>query len=91
MSNGWSWNLQEEGFVNLRYGFSQMGKVKEEHVRIIRDVLEDWELRIKQWEEYQKLEKSFTELRRVEKNLRDELAVITLRRIVPGRCKYCPL
>jgi len=81
----------EEGFVNLRYGFSQMGKVKKEHVRVIHDVLEDWESRLKQWEEYQKLEKSFIELRRVEKNLRDELAVITLRRIVPGRCKYCPL
>jgi hypothetical protein len=81
----------EERFVNLRYGFSQMGKVKKEHVRVICKVLEDWESRLKQWEEYKKLEKSFIELRRVEKNLRDELAVITLRRIVPGRCKYCPL
>lgn len=81
----------EEGFVNLRYGFAQMGKVKKEHVSVIHDVSEDWELRLKQCEEYQKLEKSFIELRRVGKNLRDELAVITLRRIVPGRCKYCPL
>lgn len=81
----------EEGFVNLRYGFSQMGKVKKEHVKLISKVLQDWESRLKQWEEYKKLEKSFIELRRVEKNLRDELAVITLRRIVPGRCKYCPL
>ena len=81
----------EEGFVNLRYGFSQMGNVKKEHVRVIHDVLEDWELRIKRWEEYEKLEKSFIELRRVDKNLGDELAVITLRRIVPGHCRYCPI
>jgi hypothetical protein len=80
-----------EGFVNLRYGFAQIGAVKKEHVRVIRSVLQDWESRIKQWDEYQKLEKSLFEQRRVDKNLRDELAVITLRRIVPGRCRYCPL
>jgi len=81
----------EEGFVNLRYGFSQMGKVEKEHVKLIEEVLQDWESRVKKWEQYKKLEKSFIELKRVEKNLREELAVITLRRIVPGRCRYCPL
>lgn len=81
----------EEKFVNLRYGFSQMGKVNKKHVALIDEVLLDGESRIRQWEEFEKLEKSFTELRRVEKNLRQELAVITLRRIVPGRCRYCPL
>jgi len=81
----------EEGFVNLRYGFSQMGKVNEEHITLIGEVLLDWESRIRHWEEFEKLKKSFTELRRVEKNLTQELTVITLRRIVPGRCRYCPL
>lgn len=85
----------EEGFVNLRYGAFQLGKVAESRLQtvreIIRGVLKDWESRIKQFEEYQKLEKSFLELRRVEKNLNDEIAVITLRRVVPGRCRYCPL
>jgi hypothetical protein len=84
-----------EGFVNLRYGAFQLGKVKESRVEtvreIIREVLQDWESRVKQYDEYQKLEKSFLELRRVEKNLSDEIAVITLRRVVPGRCRYCPL
>lgn len=81
----------EEGFVNLRYGPAQMGKVKKEHVTIIREVLQDWESRLKDWEEFRKLERCFVELRRVKVNMRDELAVIILRRIVPGRCKYCPL
>ena len=81
----------EEGFVNLRYGFAQMDKVKKEHVAIVHEVLNDCELKIKQCEEYQKLEKLFFELRRVQRNLRDELAVIILRRVVPGRCRYCPI
>jgi hypothetical protein len=85
----------EEGFVNLHYGAFQLGKVAESRLQtvreVIRGVLQDWESRIKQFDEYQKLEKSFLELRRVEKNLNDEIAVITLRRVVPGRCRYCPL
>lgn len=81
----------EEGFVNLRYGFSHMGKVKKEHIRLISKVLRDLESNVKEWEVCKKLEKSFMELKRVERNLRDELAGITLRRIVPGRCRYCPL
>jgi len=85
----------EEGFVNLRYGAFQLGKVAQSRLQtvleVIGEVLQDWELRIKQLEEYQKLEKSFLDLRRVEKNLGDEIAVITLRRVVPGRCRYCPL
>jgi len=81
----------EEGFVNLRYGFSHMGKVKKEHIGVINKVLRDLESHVKEWEGFKKLEKSFIELERVEKNLKDELAVISLRRIVPGRCRYCPL
>lgn len=85
----------EEGFVNLRYAAFQLGIVEQNRAgkvyEIIREVLQDWESRIKQLEEYEKLEKSFPELRRVEKNLDDEIAVITLRRVVPGRCRYCPL
>jgi len=81
----------EEKFVNLRYGFAQMGKVNKKHVALISDVIQNGESRIRKWEEFEKLEKSFTELRLVEKNLRQELAVITLKRIVPGRCRYCPL
>ena len=83
--------IAEEGFVNLRYGFAHMGNVKKGHVKLIQKVLWDSESRVKEWEEGRKLEKSFTELKRVEKNLKDELAVITLRKIVPGRCRYCPL
>ena len=81
----------EEGFVNLRYGFSHMGKVNKEHVGVVNKVLQDLESHAKEWEVCKKLEKSFMELKRVERNLKDELAVISLRRIVPGRCRYCPL
>ncbi|MBE0414987.1 MAG: hypothetical protein IBX36_00395 [Dehalococcoidia bacterium] len=84
-----------EGFVNLRYGFSQMGKMDTEHAErykeVVRDVLDDLESSLRDWEAYHDLEKTVAEIGRLGRKLREELAVIRLRRIVPGRCKYCPL
>lgn len=77
--------------VSLRCGHAQICKVKREHVALINTVWQDWESRIRQWEEFEQLQKSLAEMKRVENNLKEELAVITLRRIVPGRCRYCPL
>lgn len=82
---------EEDGFVRLRYGFSQMGLVRKENVPIIREVLKDFESRIKKWNEFVDLEKAFTEDKRIKQNLKDELVVIILKRIVPGRCKFCPI
>ena len=81
----------DERSGNLRYGFSQMDKVKQEHVAIIREFLEDFESRLKNWEGFMDLEKFFEELKSLRQKLGDELAIIKLKRIVSGRCKYCPL
>lgn len=84
-----------EGLVNPRFGFSHMGIMEvahsESYVEIVHDVLEDLESRLRDWEDYRNLEKTIAEIGRLGGKLREELAVIRLRRIVPGRCKYCPL
>jgi len=80
-----------EGFVDVSYGAFNMNKVKEEHATTIREVLIDFESKITGWELYKKMQKLFTELESLERGLRDELAIIILRRIVPGRCKYCSI
>jgi len=84
-----------EGFVNLRYGAFHMGKMDTEHAerykKIVWDVLEDMESNLRSGEAYHDLEKTGAEIRLVSRKLREELAVIRLRRIVPGRCRYCPL
>jgi len=84
-----------EGLVNPRFGFSHMGIMEVEHsegyAKIVRDVLEDMESNLRSGEAYHDLEKTGAEIRLVSRKLREELAVIRLRRIVPGRCKYCPL
>jgi len=73
------------------YGLAYMDRVNKDHVMIIKQILSDFELKIVDWEEYSHLQKLFGELERLKRNARDELAVITLRRVVPGRCRYCPI
>ena len=75
------------GLAGLRAAVELAGSAD---IAVVSKVLRDLEARVKEWDECKKLEKSFIELKRVEKNLKDELAVISLRRIVPGRCRYCP-
>jgi hypothetical protein len=84
-----------EGVVSFRYGAFGLGTVERNHLRrvskVVSEMLRDWESRLKELEELEKLKKCFLDLSRVEKRLNDEIAVITLRRVVPGRCHYCPL
>lgn len=84
-----------EGFVNPRFGFSHMGTMEvgqsEKYMKIVYDILADLELQLRGSEEYRDLEKTIAEIKRLNGKLREELAVIRLRRIIPGRCKYCPL
>jgi len=84
-----------EGLVNPRLGFSDMGIMEvvraEKYVKIIRDVINDMEIKVRDRGEYHGLEKSVADIGRLAGKLREELAVIRLKRIVPGRCKYCPL
>ncbi len=81
--------------ISLRYGAFQMGIVDTEHSEnikeTIRQVLRDLESRVKEWEIYQDLGKTRSDITKLSSKLREELAIIRLKRIVPGRCKFCPL
>jgi len=84
-----------EGRVQLCYGFSRMDIVKSEdakgYLSILKKIIERLEQKIVNWELYKKLLKANDEISRLDRKLYEELSVIRLRRIVPGRCKYCPL
>jgi len=84
-----------EGFVNPRLGFSRMGLMKEGeaegNMRHLRDIVGDLESHLKKGSAFIDLQQNLVELDRTGNKLREELAVIRLRRIVPGHCKYCPL
>jgi len=80
-----------EGRVKMSYGFSHFGELEESSVEIIKAVLIDFESGLKKRPEYLEMEKFYDKLGRLKTSIGERLTVILLRRIVPGRCKYCPL
>jgi hypothetical protein len=86
-----SFQKTSEGVVIMRYGSHSFGAIKEEQVETIKDVLIDFESGLKDRPEYLEMENLFNRLGRLKTSIWEILNVILLRRIVPGRCKYCPL
>ena len=80
-----------EGRFIMRYGFSHFEEIEESHVETIKAVLIDIESKLKNWPEYLEMEKLYSKLARLKKGIGEVLTVVLLRRIVPGKCKYCPL
>ncbi len=85
-----------EGQVNLHYGvFYIIDRMDPQHAdeyfKIVREALEALESCLRESEEYRGLERTISEIERLRRKFLEELAIIRLRRIVPGRCKYCPL
>ena len=80
-----------DGLVEVRYGSANMNKVQPGHEATIREVLLDYESKLMTLEHFSPTERLYDELTRLQGALRDELSIVTLRRIVPGKCKYCPV
>lgn len=80
-----------EGKVSMRYGFSVFGEIDESNVDIIKAVLADFERDIRDWPEFLRMENLYSRLGRLQKRISEILTIIFLRRIVPGKCRYCPL
>jgi hypothetical protein len=79
------------GRVSMRYGFSPFGEIGESNVDVIKAVLADFQKKIKDWLEFQQMENLYNRLGVLQRRIGEILTIIFLRRIVPGRCKYCPL
>ncbi len=80
-----------ENKVRVRYGGSSFGELEEGSFATIKTVIVDMEAKLKLSPERLELEKLYGKLKRLGMAIRDVLTVIRLRRIVAGKCKYCPL
>jgi hypothetical protein len=76
---------------NWNYGAYGLGKVAKDHIPLIRKAIPRLTAEIANCEEMNSLRKMDEDIQHLEKKLRDEIAIIVLRRVVPGRCLYCPL
>jgi len=81
----------ERELTDIRLGAFPIGIVPRDQVpdiqRLVKELMEE----VTTWDSYYELERLYTELKRIQGVLEDELAIITLRRVVPGKCKYCPI
>jgi len=85
----------EEGF-QLQIGFSGLGffdkkEDADRYLEILRPVIEGVEKDIRNSESLRKLIQTDNELSRTNRKIHEEISIIRLRRIVPGKCKFCPL
>jgi uncharacterized protein YneR len=79
------------GMSEVSYGFAQLGEIRPEHAQKLKGTFESFEEKMNDWVEVSDLRKLNTELKKIDQELKDELALITHRRVVPGRCKFCPV
>jgi hypothetical protein len=82
--------------MSLVYGiFPLIDRIGKEDARRIQgiayDSLQDLENRVRSSQEFQDFQKVISESRNTLRKLREEIATIRLRRILTGKCKYCPL
>lgn len=78
-------------FTDVELNPYRIGRFPNQQVPDIQKLIRKLMAEVIRWEEYNEMHHFLKELERVQRVLRDELSVIILRRIVPGRCKYCPL
>jgi len=83
--------IVSKGIAMMRYGFSSFGVTEEGNIETIKAALVDFEAMVKQYPEYIEMEKFNDRLVRLKKSIYDVVTTVLLRRIVPGRCKYCPI
>lgn len=80
-----------ERLVEVAYGNWTCALVPDDQEPEVNKFIADLMPAVEHWPEYEDLKRAFADRRRVIDTIREELATITLRRVVPGRCKYCPI
>jgi len=81
----------EGGPVNFRYGAWFIGIGEAAQTDKVKNAIADFEKKISELNEYHELSETIRQLDSLRKDILEELATITLRRVVPGRCRYCPI
>jgi hypothetical protein len=91
MSTDFSTRPGDERTTGISLGEVLIGRIPDNQVVKVKEMLGHLLQEVTTLPEHDDMSRHLDEQRRVRRALDDELAIIMLRRIVPGRCKYCPL
>jgi hypothetical protein len=84
-------DVADQGTTSIEYGVYTIGKVPNERVAETKKLVLDLMSEVTTRKEHGEMSRLLTRLKQVKREMHDELLIIILRRIVPGRCRYCPL
>ena len=79
------------GLVDVDWEPHHLGRFSDSEAADLRQLLLKKAKESAHWKECQSLSPVLENLRQVQDELREELKTIYLKRVIPGRCKYCPL
>lgn len=80
-----------EGLVQVSYGSWTCAVVSPDRMDAAKRFIATLMTEVFQWPEREGMMRVLAERQRVTSAIGEELATIMLRRVVPGRCKYCPI
>jgi hypothetical protein len=75
----------------VAYGIYNIGKVPNEQVAEVKKLVLGLMSEVASGAEHEGIGYLLKKLNKVKGDLHDELLVVILRRVVTGRCRYCPL
>jgi hypothetical protein len=81
----------DQRMVLIDYGPFTIGGVPKQRVDEVKNLVLDLIHEVITREDHEEMRRLLTRLERVKHDLHDELLIVILRRVVPGRCQYCPL
>jgi len=81
----------DQGTTLIDYGPFTIGRVPDERVAEVKNLVLDLMSELTTREEHGEMSRLLARSERVKSELHEELLVIILRRVVPGRCRYCPV
>lgn len=82
---------KENSIWTVRYGFSHLGKFAKKDIVTLKNMIRDFEVDMRDWEELKELRSNYNNLRSVRNRVLKETSAIRMRRIFSGKCEYCPL
>lgn len=80
-----------EGRIEVSYGSWSCALVANAQVPAAQEFIANLMAGVADWPESADMRRAQGERRRVTNDVADELTTLILRRVVPGRCKYCPV
>jgi len=81
----------DQGTTWIEYGAFTIGMVPNDRVDEIKNLFLDLLSEVTTWKEHDEISRLLARSERVQREIYEELLIIILRRVVPGRCRYCPL